>query len=271
MRKVESSHVRSLGNKIDSRDIYYSLTLVAAAFTLVIAGLLAIDPRMNGFERTWLKPFKFSISFIILFGTLWLLARQLSDGYRCGRIARLAAIGSALAFFFEMTYMIAQAARIEASHFNESTPFHAQMYFLMGVGAIVLVLSIVASGGLALFDKSARFQPGTRLSVVLGSFISTVLTGWVGFELGANGGRYIGGLPSETAMLPFLRWSTDIGDLRPAHFLSLHAFQFIPICGWMCSGHKHEILLIWLVGFSYSILTVAILLQALDGRPMITI
>lgn len=255
--------------RFDSYEGFKSLAVASASLTIILAGLMIIDPRMLGTEMTWLKPFKFAVSFAVLFGTLALFTRQLSQGHRYGLIATGSVAASGAAFLFEMAYIIGQAARLEHSHFNDSTPFNEAMYGLMGLGASMLMASIFAVGALVLLDRSASIGRATRLSIVLGAVITAVLTTWIGGELAGNG-RFIGTPSADAAVIPFLGWSMEVGDLRPAHFLSLHALQFLPLFGWYIDRRGFDVRLVWVTGGLYGLLTVVVFFQALSGAPLIS-
>ena len=257
--------------RFDGYEWFKSLTVAPAALTIIVGGLMAIDPRMLGAELTWLKPFKFAISFAVLFATLAVFTKQLSHENRFGAVVAGAIALCGAAFLFEIAYIIAQAARVELSHFNESSAFHETMYGLMGLGATSLMMSIFAVGVLVVIDRRASIGPATRLSIVLGAVMTAVLTSWIGGELAGNGGRFIG-TPSPTgAKIPLLGWSMEVGDLRPAHFLSLHALQVIPLLGWWVDRRKSSIRVVWFSAALYSLFTVVVFAQALGGTPLITL
>jgi len=193
---------------------FKSLMFAACALTVITGGLLFLDPRMLGAELTWLKPFKFAVSFAMLFGTLALFTRQLSFEHRYGLASVGAVIACAAAFLFEMAYIMGQAARVELSHFNESSAFHEAMYGLMGVGATALMASIFTIGALILIDRDAAIGKSTRMAVILGAVITVVLTSWIGGELAGNDGRFIGTPTADGPKLPLLGWSMEVGDLR---------------------------------------------------------
>jgi hypothetical protein len=250
---------------------FKSLTVASAALTIIVGGLMAIDPRMLGTELTWLKPFKFAVSFAVLFATLALFTKQLSHKNRFGLVAVCAVTLCGAAFLFEMAYIVAQAARVELSHFNESSPFHERMYGLMGLGATSLMVSIFAIGALTLIDRAANIGPAMRLSIILGALITALLTSWIGGELAGNGGRFVG-TPSPTgATIPLFGWSMEVGDLRPAHFLSLHALQVIPLIGWWVDRRGASVRIVWSSALLYSLFTVVVFVQALSGRPFISL
>ena len=54
----------------------------------------------------------------------------------------------------------------------------------------------------------------------------------------SNSGRYIGSeLTGGGATVPFFGWSREYGDLRPAHFVSLHMMQTVPFAGWLADRY----------------------------------
>ncbi len=257
--------------RYDGYEGFKSLTAASLALTVITGAMLFLDPRTLGEELTWLKPFKFAISFAMLFGTLALFTKQLSFENRYGLAAISAVVACSAAFLFEMAYMMAQAARVELSHFNESSEFHEVMYGLMGVGATSLMASIFTIGMLILFDRGASIGRSTRLAIILGAVITAVLTSWIGGELAGNGGRFIGTPTVDGPKLPLLGWSMEVGDLRPAHFLSLHALQVIPLIGWFTDQRGYTAPLVWSSAALYSLLTVVVFFQALGGSPLVSL
>ena len=258
-----------LPTRFDAALWFQRLTLGAIGMTFLTLGMLFFDERMISAELVWLKPFKFAVSFTILFATLSWATTRLSSPWRTSWVLVGAAGASGAAFVFEMGYIGAQAARQELSHFNNSTPFHEMMYGLMGVGATALLLSVGLVGLATWADQNARFDPPLRLSVVLGFLMTVVLTFWVAGELAENG-RYIGVPADNSARLPILGWSMDVGDLRPAHFFSLHAMQALPACGWLASRLSYSPRVVWIAALLYAGFTITVFLAALQGVPLVS-
>ena len=255
---------------LDGARTLAGLAIAAMGMSVLTLGMLMLDDRTLGDEPVWLKPFKFAVSFAVLFATLGFAAVRLSESWRRSRLIIACAVASAAAFGFEMSYIAAQAARQEASHFNESTPFHAAMYALMGHGATVLMASIAVVGILVWADRAARLGPGLRLGILLGFLLTTLFTAWVAGELAGNGGRYVGDPGPMHARLPFLGWSMEVGDLRPAHFLALHAMQVLPIVGHVADRHRLPGHSVWMAAVLYAIFTTMVFFQALRGIPLIS-
>ncbi|MBF9061239.1 hypothetical protein HKCCSP123_18820 [Rhodobacterales bacterium HKCCSP123] len=246
------------------------LTVAAIGMAVLILGMMAIDTRMLGDEPVWLKPFKFAVSFALLFATLWAVTSRFTERWQRNVFVAMAVLASAAAFFFEMAYIGAQAARAEPSHFNESSAFHETMYSLMGLGASALMASIAAIGVAAWLDRGARLGDAARIGILAGFLGTVVLTLLVAGELAGNGGRYIG-LPTEGGpRLPVLGWSMEVGDLRPAHFLSLHMMQAIPLLGLLAdrNGLARSAVLAGVV--LYAALTLVVFFQALQGLPVVS-
>ena len=139
----------------------------------------------------------------------------------------------------------------------------------MGVGAVVLVALPVVIAWLAKDDIA--FGPATQSGIWWGAIISFVLTVIIGGYLGGNGSHFVGDQSNPELVLPFFGWSTEVGDLRPAHFLSLHALQVLPLIGLWADRADHGITTIWVAGFIYLTLTITLFIQALFGQPLIRI
>ena len=247
--------------------------LAAAAVTILLLTLLwgAFEARTLGYGPVWLKPAKFASSFVVTFATLALLQDRLSRGWAEGRTLGVTSAVMATAFLFEMAYITTQAARGEASHFNLGTPFHAAMYSLMGVGAVLLVLGIGVFGAVALLDRGARLSPGVRLATGLGFLATVLLTLPIAGYMSAGTGHLVGQPPAGAPTIPVLGWSGAVGDLRPAHFLALHGMQALPLYAlWReRGGRRAEAGEIALAAAAWAMLTLAVFAQALAGLPLI--
>ena len=128
---------------------------------------------------------------------------------------------------FEILYILVQAAKGQASHFNLSTPFYAVMYSFMALAAS-LVTIYTAYVCLLFFKEPMPQLPeyyvwGIRLGMLL-----FVIFSFQGFAMGSRLTHTIGAADGGKG-IPFFNWSITAGDLRIAHFLGMHALQLIPI------------------------------------------
>lgn len=246
------------------------VALSAAMGGIAIAGMLA-DVRMLDGAGVWAKPLKFSVSFVVYFATLALVVDRLSPAARAGWGLRLSLHAAVVSMLFEMIYMFTMAGQGVRSHFNDSDALHQVAYSLMGLGALVLMLAVGWVGIVAWRDRAARMGPDLRAAVGLGFVASAVLTVIVGFTLGGNNGHFIGVPPDGAAVLPVFGWSAAVGDLRPAHFLGLHAMQVVPLLAIVLqrAGTQRQGLWLWLATLAYAALTLALYAQALAGLPLI--
>ena len=245
------------------------LTILCALVLLATLTWGQFDQRTLDGVGVWVKPAKFSVSFLVHFATLAIIVNLMSPENKKLRI--VAGVGWLLAVVFvaEMTYLFFQAAQGQHSHFNETTAFHSAMYSLMGVGAVVLIALPVVIAWYAQGDIA--FGPATQLGIWWGAILSFFLTVTIGGYLGGNGSHFIGAQSNPERVLPIFGWSTEVGDLRPAHFLSLHALQFLPLIGIWADRAAKGITILWIAGFIYLALTVALFVQALFGQPFINI
>ncbi len=200
----------------------FALLMWAAMLPTMLAW--GLDDRLLRGVSVWIKPLKFMAS-VGLFAlcTAWFIGLLPPErrAHRSIRIVVGMLIGAGL---FEIGYITLQAALGEGSHYNTSSAFHGIMYSLMGAGAMVLT----ATQPLLAWQIARHARPEVptvwRDAVVLG----LVLT----FLLGGGSGGLLGSVqPPSGAGLPLVGWHLSGGDLRPAHFIGIHAQQWLPLAG----------------------------------------
>ena len=249
-----------------------ALSLALAATMLLWA--LSGESRLIDGVPVWSKPLKFALSFAVLFATIALVLGRLSPPVREGWSLRLTGLVMGTALIAEMGWIILQAARGTGSHYNLATPLEAFMYTaVMGGGAVSLVVSVGLIGWIVRRDRAARLGAGLREGVWLGFLSSFVLTLIIAGYLSAGTGPHVGTHPDGAPALPLVGWSGVTGDLRPAHFLALHAMQALPLVGlWLDRrGTASAVRIVRLSALGWAALTVAVFLQALAGRPLLAL
>lgn len=259
-------------------------TVVMALGGLFTAAAMVLDSRQLLGEPLWLKPTKFYLSLAIYNATLLYFLSFLSQRPRFVRAvgAILAACGA-----LEMVAITFQAARGVRSHFNVATPFDQAIFASMGVAILVLWVTMMVVAAVLVRSKledrplASSLRVGLLVGVLgagLGYFmvapraeqIAVMAHGQEGPESGAHtfGGK--DGGPG----LPLVGWSTTAGDMRPAHFLGLHAMQVLPFLAALLARRRgrseaQRLALVRAAGVAYAGLTVALAIQALRGLPII--
>jgi hypothetical protein len=241
---------------------------MVATLAVALVGLIADPTQITG-RPAWLKPAKFAVSTGIYAATLlWVLSYV--QGRR--RLVGLVSWGTTVAFAVEMAVIVGQAARGRASHFNDDTPLDAVLFSLMGLFIVLVwVLGLIASI-LVLRQRLADpvFAWGLRAGL-----IATSAGMLLAVPMIVLGGHTVGA-PDGGPGLPVVGWSTVAGDLRPAHFLGLHAMQALPLVGWLLSRHApswlaaaHRIALVVAAAFGWVGLAVILTWQALRAQPLL--
>jgi hypothetical protein len=251
---------------------FHVLTVVSAILLAVSVAWGLVDARLIDGVPVWMKPLKFALSFVALFGTIALVERQMSPAARGGWTLKITGWVMAAAFLSEMAYMMYQGARGEASHFNVGTPFHRFMYeVVMAAGAVSLVLGVAVIGWLVKRDRAAGLGAGLREGIWLGFAATFGLTMITAGYLSVNGGHFVGLHTEDAATVPLFGWSGVTGDLRPAHFASIHAMQVLPLLGlWLDRrGEDAAVRGVRIGTVAYAVLTLALFAQALMGMPLI--
>ena len=199
--------------------------LLTGAVTLALP---LIDGRVIDGAFVWAKPAKFFVSVGVYALTFAWFTGYVRPDHRHSRSLRIGRLLLVIAGGFELGYITLQAARGQASHFNDGDPFHAALYAVMGIMALTLLAAKIPLAIAVAARPLPGLEPSLRLAVVLGLAMTVILGAATGIALSANHGHAVG--PAGTA-LPLLGWNRSGGDLRIAHFLGMHGEQIVPLAG----------------------------------------
>ena len=239
--------------------VFGLLNLIAA---VVFLFLMKFPGSANAGNSNFLKPLKFALS-IATFS--WTIAWYVYELKSQGSITVYSWV-VVITLGFEIIYITIQGARGQMSHFNTSSPFYASMTILMGIVASVLTLW-TAYIGMLFFTGNARSMPEYYLWAIRCSIILFVIFAFEGGLMGARMSHGVGQIQND-GRLPFVHWSTRIGDLRVAHFIGMHALQVIPVLSWYLLKNTKATLVI---AFAYGLLATFTLLQALKGKSFLNL
>ncbi|MDQ0465661.1 hypothetical protein QO010_003450 [Caulobacter ginsengisoli] len=248
--------------------------LAFLAMMIPTAWLALHDPRTFNGVNVWDKPLKFELSiaiFLLMAG--WVFTRLPSGWARTGW-GRYTVWTPIVASLGEMAYIAWRASRAEASHFNQSTLTAIVLYAVMGVGALALSSTALVQGIAVLrTPNTAGDNPVFRAALGWGLVLTFVLGASLGGYMSAQTSHWVGGIQSDAAGLPLFGWSTTGGDLRPPHFLGIHASQIIPVAALVIIRlfGKAAGLLTGLFVAGYIALAIAVFVQALMGLPLIAL
>jgi hypothetical protein len=251
--------------------------LIISIPTLV---LTLLDSRQLQGVSVWLKPFKFQISTGVYLLTLalfmvWLPAQALRT-----KKARYVVWGAVVSGLFEVGYITVQGSLGLASHYNLSSRFFANMYTLMGIGAVVLASASLVLGILIARRQDYELPAALKLAVVLGLILTFVIgTGFGGYLSAQRAGHWVGGVLSDSGGLPLVKWSRSGGDLRVAHFFGIHAIHFIPAFAFAIhlAGTKQmaqmtqtrAVKAVWIFAIAFTGFCTWTFVQALRGLPFL--
>ena len=236
-------------------------TVLAMALGSVLMFVLQlVDARMINGVSVWDKPAKFFLSLAVQYGTVSWALNLLPLADRASRLVRWPLVLMLIAGWGEMAYMIFRAARGEASHFNTSSLGAALGYSLMGAGAVTLTVTAAIIGwfiwrrrGISIWKEAAG------LGLMVGALLGTIAGGY----MSAKTSHWVGGVASDAGALAFFNWSVTGGDLRVAHFVGLHASQFVPLVA--LSGDRR---VVYAIAIAMTFLTMAIFVMSASGIPL---
>ncbi|MEM9329070.1 MAG: hypothetical protein AAGA85_25630, partial [Bacteroidota bacterium] len=208
----------------------------------------------------WYKPIKFALSIGIY---SWTMAWLMADLETTNSVLVYSWI-IVLMLGFEIIYIGLQAGRGELSHFNQSSALYANLYVAMALAATAVTL-VTAAVGLQFFNGSFPHLPTHYLWAIRLGILIFVIFSLEGFVMGSRMSHTIGAADGGTGW-PFLNWSKKYGDPRVAHFVGMHALQVLPLVSFYLLKSTR-----WTIVFAacYLLIAIYVLLQALQGRPLI--
>ena len=262
--------------ELRARDPLLFWTGALMVLTLVVVTLLSIsDQRLILGINPWIKPMKFLISItIFLWTTAWFMQETQPDVVK----RALVRWTISLAMVIEIGLIIMQAARGTTSHFNVATEFDARVFSIMGMAITVSTIAMMLFLWILRRDtpgQRAGYLWGIRLGVGL-----FVLASWQGFMMVVNHAHTVPG-PDGGPGLPFINWSTAMGDLRSVHFFGMHAMQALPLLGFLLdrtigANQPSDLIptarnVVIAIGIAWFVVAGALLGVALLGRPVMAL
>jgi hypothetical protein len=264
--------------------------LVLCALAMGVLGVLSgigvlVDERILLGVPVWLKPAKFFVSFLMFLGAAaWMLGFVERPSRLKTWVGRLLVASASV----EMLAIAGQAARGERSHFNISTPFNAAVMAAMGISILIFVAAMAALAILVMRQPlpDPIMGSGIRLGLLV-TFVGMLTGGFMlapkpeqqaaleaGQPVAVRGGHTFGA-PEGGPGLPVFNWSTEGGDMRPAHFVGMHALQTLPLLAWFLSrrrsrglGTGHRLLLVRAAAGAQLGVTLVLTQQALRAQPL---
>jgi len=249
-----------------------------------VAGM-AVDDRTVLGVSTWLKPFKFAVSFVVYTVTV---AWMISLLTRARRLAWWA--GAVVAVFgaLEVALIATQSARGRRSHFNNTTPLDERIWTAMGVTIGVFYVATLVIAILLLIQRlgDAPTTWALRLGLVIsmvGMALGFLMLMPTAQQLADGSGDIIGahavGVPDGGPGLPVTGWSTEGGDLRIPHFVGLHALQALPLLAFALAALSNRfprlgdvrvrLHLVLVAAAGYAGLIALVTWQALRAQPLL--
>jgi hypothetical protein len=199
----------------------YGLLMFVALLLTYIWSLS--DQRVFREVGVWVKPMKFMASTALFaLTTVWVIKVAHSRVDQTDAFVWIVALLVATSLF-EVVYISYQASQASASHYNVGDPFHAFMFGLMGLFAVGLTATQAWLAWEIWNEQKHADLPIETWAVIIGLVLTFVLSTVSGYMLGGN-------QPPAGQGLPFVGWHLQ-KDIRPAHFLAVHAQQLIPLWG----------------------------------------
>lgn len=243
--------------------LYYT-GLGHAVLFLIFISLYLLDDRLVLGINAWIKPMKFALSIVIFLWTFaWLLQYVQSV-----KNVKFISWGIAICMVVEMVIITIQAARGVPSHFNITSIPNAIMFSTMGT--FIGINTFLVLYTLILFFTKGVHIPDTLSLMAWRAGLLLFFLGGISGGLMVTNLAHTVGAPDGGPGLPFVNWSTIAGDIRIAHFITIHGLQLVPLIVHAFRDRVKYQLAFTLVTFGmYSALCITLHLIALNGRPLI--
>jgi hypothetical protein len=200
--------------------VYGALMWLACGLTYFFS---LSDIRTLREVSVWVKPMKFMAATALFAWTTVLLTEWVNAPLSHGPAYMGICILLVVTSLFEVAYITYQASQGAASHYNTSDPWHAVMFGLMAIAAVGLTASQAWLAWELWQARDTGLLPTTTWGVIIGLTLTFVLSTISGFMLGGN-------QPPAGTGMPLVGWHL-YKDIRPSHFLGVHAQQLIPLWG----------------------------------------
>lgn len=248
-------------------------TLTAAAVVLVACFAIfsvaqAFDSRLVEGVNVWIKPAKFALSLAVFAATqavyLHFVQPQRQSKWHMAFVV-WGFVGPAI---FEFGYIVFQAAQAQPSHFFVSDSFHGLMYTLMGVAAVMIILTLLPVAYEIARHPVAGTPGHMRFALVAAPVIAFILVFVTAGYMSMTEGHSVGAVGGS---FPLFGWNRAGGDLRVAHFFSLHIHQALPLGALLVSGLPKSVRWSTVVAgtIAYTAFCVWTFTDALAGRPFL--
>lgn len=258
-------------------ELYRRQPALATASAISLAAILPclmamlVDARTVNDISVWIKPAKFLVSFVVYYATLAWAFGYLPKERQSSRAGRFVIRGAIVVGLLEMTWLLLAAANGVPAHFNSGSVTWQAAYSLAGVGSVILITVILVQGLMIARQRSIPVAPALRWALVMGAVVAFVGTLVVAGYMSAGDGHWVGGARTDADGLALMGWSRNGGDLRVAHFWSLHAQQIVPAIGWILSALRLRYAMagVALASSGYAGLVAFTFVQALQGKPFL--
>lgn len=231
---------------------------------VIAAVMYFLDPTLILGINAWIKPMKFALSIAIYAWTFgWILAYSHHPTAN-----RVISIGLIVTMTVEVALIYMQAFRGTTSHFNIHSALDGMVFAVMGIFIGINTMINLYAVIVFVFGKTSITGPSLlawRAGLIL-FLLGGISGGWMVGQL-----AHTVGAPDGGPGLPFVNWSTTAGDIRAAHFATLHGLQILPLAAFALTQLHMESVSRWTYAIIILYTTLCIYLHVLAwmGIPVI--